>query len=69
MKEIVLPLSLKKSQLEQIYRDNVLSKEPALTYSVSNSEIKINNQDDVRETGSASSPQRTENEVWTDDVI
>lgn len=33
---------------------------------MSNSEIKINNQEEVGETGPASSSQRTENDVWTE---
>lgn len=41
----------------------ILSKEPSLTDSVSNSEIEINNQDGVGETLPASSLQRTENKA------
>lgn len=64
VKGILLPLSLKKSQLINIYCDNVTSKEPTLTNTISNNEIELNNQDGAGgETLPASSSQMSDNEA------
>lgn len=64
MKGILLPLSLKKSQLINIYCNNVTSKEPTLTNTISDNEIELNNQDGAGgETLPASSSQMSDNEA------